>query len=221
MDDVIRGVRAALSDALAVLFPESCAGCGAGYAVLCAECVVALAPVCAQTRLASGARVVSGLRFDGVAARVVRSLKEEGRTGLSRALAPALAAAVASVAADDAGEFIVVPVPTSRAAFRRRGFRVVELVAGRAGIRCRRLLRPVRQTADQRSLGVGERRSNLAGAFRARDADALRVVVIDDVVTTGATLDEAVRALEEAGARVVGAATIAATPRRPAGSRGR
>jgi predicted amidophosphoribosyltransferase len=107
-----------------------------------------------------------------------------------------------------------VPIPTSGAAFRRRGYRVVELVAARAGLRVVRLLRHTRRTADQRGLDHARRRDNVAGSLRARDAAGLRVLVLDDVVTTGATLAEAARALRASGAEVVGAVTIAATPRR-------
>jgi predicted amidophosphoribosyltransferase len=160
-----------------------------------------------------GVDVWSGLPFDGVPARVVRALKEDGRTGLARDLAPALRAAVEAAASGSSRPPAVVPVPTSRAAYRRRGYRVVELVARRAGLRTERLLAPSRVTADQRGLDREGRRRNVAGSLRGRGAEGLRVVVIDDVVTTGATLEEAIRALRAAGAHVVGAATIAATPR--------
>lgn len=89
----------------------------------------------------------------------------------------------------------------------------------RAGVRvdCARLLTQVRRVADQAGLPGAERAANLAGALRvSRPAAVLRrrVVVVDDVITTGASLAEAARALEEAGAQVLAAATVAATPRR-------
>ena len=94
---------------------------------------------------------------------------------------------------------IVVPMPTSRAAFRRRGYRVADLVARRAGLRCARLLRSrVARPTSAASTGDAPPR-NVAGAFDARDAAGRRVIVLDDVVTTGATLEEAVRALRAAG----------------------
>ncbi|WP_137845248.1 phosphoribosyltransferase family protein [Microbacterium sp. 2FI] len=206
-------VRAALADALALVLPVSCAGCDEPDVALCAACRAALAP-CPVRRETAGAGslpVGGGLAFEGVAARVMRALKEDGRLSLARQLAPALTAAVARAGGGDA---LLVPVPTSRASFRRRGFRVPDLIAARAGLSVTRALRPVRRVADQRGLGRLERRGNVAGSLVARGVHGVRVVVFDDVVTTGATLDEAVRALRAAGADVVGAVAVAATPRR-------
>ncbi len=172
------------------------------------------------SRSGRSVRVWSGLAFERVPARVVRALKEEGRTGLARALAPALRAAVdaavdaASADQPEVGRIVLVPIPTSRAAFRRRGYRVVELVARRAGLRCERLLAIARVAADQRGLDRGARRRNVANSLRARDAAGLRIVVIDDVVTTGATLEEAARALRAGGAEVHRSRDDRATARR-------
>jgi predicted amidophosphoribosyltransferase len=210
-------VSAALADALALLLPVVCAGCGAPDADLCEACSDGLTPRTDTRRIdAAGGpiAVCSGLRFEGATARVVRAIKEEGRTPLARALAPALAAAVAELAGPGA---VLVPMPTSRASFRRRGYRVPDLVARRAGLPLTRLLRPVRRTADQRGLDRDQRRANVAHSLSSQDAAGLAVIVIDDVVTTGVSLAEAVRALRAAGADVIGAATIAATPRRASG----
>src|SRR5690606_9889047 len=145
--------------------------------------------------------------------RALRALKEEGRTELARPLAPALRAALTAAGAGHTG-LVVVPVPTSRAAMRRRGYRVVDLLARRAGVATARLLRPARRAADQRNLGRADRARNVAGSMRARAGAGRRVVIADDVVTTGATLSEAARALAAVGVDVVAAVTVAATPRR-------
>jgi len=209
------GVRRALAEALSLAFPVECAGCRAPGAALCDTCAPQLAPNATRRQLPSGLLVWSGLVFDAVAAGTLRALKEDGRTGLARALAPALAAAL-TAAAEGRHGLLVVPIPASRAAMRRRGYRVVELLTDRAGVAPARLLVPTRRTADQRSLGIEARRGNVAGSLRARGGAGMDVVVVDDVVTTGATLEEAARALTAAGARVIGAATVAATPLRGA-----
>ncbi|GAA3768093.1 phosphoribosyltransferase family protein [Microbacterium kribbense] len=200
------------------MFPVACAGCGALDATLCVPCERMLQPD-VRRRIVAGIQVCSGLDFDGVPARVLRALKADGRTGLARALAPALAAAVAAAGSPGPEPLLVVPVPTSRAAMRRRGYRVTELLARRAGVHTIRALTSVRATADQRGLSALARAGNVAGSMRAaRGAPAQlagrSVLLVDDVVTTGATLGEAARALRAAGAVVTGAATVAATARR-------
>jgi predicted amidophosphoribosyltransferase len=140
-------------------------------------------------------------------------MKEDGRVSLASELAPALRVALAGLRPADA---LLVPMPTSRSSMRRRGYRVTEVLMRRAGARPARALRLVRATADQRELDADERRANVAGSLRAEGVTGTRVIVVDDVVTTGATLAEAVRALRSAGAYVVGAATVAATPKHSA-----
>lgn len=206
-------IRSVLAEALAFVLPVRCAGCDAVDTALCDDCRRALEPD-PHARRIDDLVVRSGLVYDGPVARVIRALKEDGRTGLARALAPALRAAAASFGLDDPDQLVVVAVPTSASAMRRRGYRVAELLARRAGWRPERALRTVRATADQRGLGRTARAGNVAGSMRARGVDGLRVLLVDDVVTTGATLREAARALGSAGAVVVGAVTVAATPRR-------
>ncbi|MBN9154253.1 MAG: ComF family protein [Microbacterium sp.] len=224
MTDIRYAARSALGEALSLVFPVECAGCGALDVPLCAECRTELCAVTVGRPLAHGVDVWSALAFEGVPARVLRALKEQGRTTLARPLAPALRAALdaALATADERrgapAEIVVVPVPTSHAAMRRRGYRVAELLARRAGMRPVRLLRPTRAAADQRSLGRADRARNVEGSMGATSAAGLRVLIVDDVVTTGATLTEAARALRAAGAEVIGAATVAATPRRHVGA---
>jgi predicted amidophosphoribosyltransferase len=132
---------------------------------------------------------------------------------------------------------LLIPVPSSRASVRRRGqdptLRIAREAAKRAArepggqhtrglagstaASCVRALGHQRRVADQAGLSAADRATNLSGALRARqDLRGLRVIVVDDVITTGATLAEAARALRAAGAEVPAAALIAATERRTA-----
>lgn len=206
-----------LGGALSLVFPVGCAGCDQPDVTLCGECRRALVPD-PHSRTVGGLEVHSGAAFDGVLARVVRACKEDGRTGLARPLAPLLAAAAGRVrtptpADQAAAGTVVVPVPTSPGAMRRRGYRVAELLARRAGLHPQRLLHTLGRTADQRGLGREARARNVSGSMRASHVEGCSVVLVDDVVTTGATLVEAARALREAGAVVLGAATVASTSR--------
>jgi predicted amidophosphoribosyltransferase len=77
------------------------------------------------------------------------------------------------------------------------------------------VLRLVRAVRDSAGLGAGERQANLSGAMAARPAvPGAAAVIVDDIVTSGATLAESVRALRSSGWLVAGAATLAVTPRR-------
>lgn len=208
-------LRRSLVEAASLLLPVACPGCGSVGVPLCDACRQQLVPLPAARTLRSGLVVHSGLRFEGASAAALRELKR-GRTDLARPLAPAMRAALAA-AVHDADRAAFVPVPTSRRSMRSRGYRVPELLAHRAGAPTVRLLRPAFAASDQRVLGRDERIRNAAGALRsARGAEPgeAPVVVVDDVVTTGATCDEAARALRAAGFEVLCAAVAAATPMR-------
>ncbi|RBO73192.1 phosphoribosyltransferase family protein, partial [Microbacterium sp. H6] len=89
------------------------------------------------------------------------------------------------------------------------------LLIRRANAEPQRLLSVVGGTSDQRGLGARARATNVSGAMRVRRAgEGTEVVIVDDVVTTGATFDEATRALTAAGFHVSAAVALAATPRR-------
>jgi ComF family protein len=109
----------------------------------------------------------------------------------------------------------LVPVPLARARRRERGFNQAALLAERLGaalgvpVRARWLAR-VQATQPQTELGAAERRANVRGAFAADAAVAGRhVIVVDDVLTTGATAAECARVLRAAGALRVGVLTVA------------
>jgi predicted amidophosphoribosyltransferase len=205
----------ALNEALTFWLPLACAGCGALDVGLCTGCRRALAADPFRRRTGSGLAVTSAVEFSGVPARVLRALKEEGRTSLARAFAPALAAVLTEAAASGS---VVTTVPSSRVAYRRRGYRPVDLLVRRSGWRPVPLLRVARTPRDQRGLGRAARHANVGGAFVSRPVTGHRVVLVDDVITTGATLDDAARALRVAGASEIVAVTLAHTPRRRASS---
>jgi ComF family protein len=211
-------VRRAFADALAFVLPTACTGCGALDVSLCDDCAALLARPGPLVRVVGRGLVVhSAFRYEHEPARMLRALKEEGRTALARPLGLALAQRAASAFPDTDARY--VPIPTSAASMRRRGYRVVELLLRRSGLPALRALRPARRTADQRALGREDRERNARGSLRADPGvRGRRVVIVDDVVTTGATLVDAERALIAAGADVLGAVTLAATPKRRPGA---
>ncbi len=112
---------------------------------------------------------------------------------------------------DDAD--VVVPVPLHRSRRRERGFNQAEDLAGKVGVPVVTALRRVRATASQATLPAAQRHRNVRGAFevtrRGLALRGTRVVLIDDVATTGATLDACARALKECGVAEVRALTVA------------
>ncbi|GAB3612389.1 hypothetical protein GCM10027415_07290 [Humibacter ginsengisoli] len=177
-------------------------------------------PVAREVDL-DGLRVVYSHDYDGIVRSVLAAYKDGGRTDAGAHLAPSLASAVAHAlgSTPSTGSVHLVTVPSSRAAFRARGYTPVGLLLQHAGLRAEPALRARRQAADQSGLTAASRRQNRSGWLEPRGWIAgRRVLLVDDILTTGATLLEARRALESAGAHVIGAAVLARTPRRHPGS---
>lgn len=210
-------VRRAVLDAWAVVLPTECSGCGTPDRALCAACRMALAPA-VHLSLRGGVPVWSGLDYTGVARRVLGAYKDGGRTDAAAVLAwplrLAVGAALADLGADDPGGVHLVTIPSSRRSWRVRGFHPVDLLLARAGLAGAAVLRQVGAPADQVGLGRAARARNRDGSLAATGPlDGVRVVVVDDILTTGATILEARRAVLAAGGEVLGLATLAETRR--------
>lgn len=196
-------MRSAILDALAVLLPVECAGCGAPDRSVCAACLDGLDGDPLESRTPRGLVVRSAVPYEGTARNLVLALKEGNRTDVARPLARRLAPLLGAAST-------LVAVPPSPAAWRRRGYDPVRLLVRRPTVAA---LRVARATADQKTLGVDERAANRAGSLQpTRSLAGLRIVLVDDVMTTGATIDEAARAVRSAGGEVDHAVTFAATP---------
>ncbi|MFM9447611.1 ComF family protein [Streptomyces acidiscabies] len=217
----MNGVRRYWRDLGDLVLPGECAGCGRARTVLCAQCREALSGerarwVRIRGRQAGLPPVCAAGPYAGAVREVLLAHKERGALGLVGALGAGLARAVGvglgESGAAVVGEVLLVPVPSGRGAVRARGHDPVRRVAlAAAGVLRRggvevRVASVVRQRAgvrDQAGLGFWERRENLDGALRVSPAGArvLRgrgVVLVDDIVTTGASLAEAARVVGEA-----------------------
>ncbi|MDO8338142.1 MAG: hypothetical protein Q7T15_07795, partial [Microcella sp.] len=157
-------LRTALLDAAALVAPVDCAGCGAPDRALCSACAAQLAPDprTAQLDVAPGWSVplAAGIAYEGTARAAILALKENGRTELARPLrAPLLAALELAYAQPGARGALLVPVPGSPAALRRRGFQPVELLARRAGLATTRALAlaPEPDAGAQKTRSLSER----------------------------------------------------------------
>jgi predicted amidophosphoribosyltransferase len=176
--------------------------------------------------------VVAAGAYRGELAQAVLSFKSHGQGRLGDVLAQGLARALD--AAVGGGQLLcLVPVPTSSGAFRKRGFSPVHLLLARLSRRdfpglpvvdaLRKARRPLLAAGPgalrggQKGLARGDRAQRVRGSMRARSGPGVPdlrghpCIIVDDVLTTGATLAEAARALREAGAVVRGAVVLAAT----------
>lgn len=227
------GVQDFVAPMADLLLGARCAGCHGPALLLCRECGEKIRPMATEVWPDPAPRILrhpgivmpvaAGVN-DGVLRRVLVAWKEGGTTRLTRVIDHHLAVAVA-VHLRPGRPLRLVTVPTSRRSRRQRGSDLVDDLARSAA----RLLRSTgadvevmsaltfaRTTRDQAGLGAGARQANVSGAFKVRpkvDLTGRDVVVVDDILTTGATLAEAVRALLEVGQQPIGAAVVAATPR--------
>jgi ComF family protein len=211
------------------LLPERCAACDAwGRAPLCAGCETIVQwivpPMCERcgrpTPVATDrcrdcrgrdlgyvcAR--SAAVYTGPAREALKAFKLLGERRTARSLAARMAAAAHEIVGDQ-----VTWVPSTRRGEAERGFVPAEALARPLarllGLPAARLLSKVRETRDQTGLSRVERRSNLGGAFAAIRLVPGRVILVDDVMTTGATAEACTLALLRGGAREVRVVTFA------------
>lgn len=207
----------------ALLFPATCGGCGRLGTWLCDGCRAALRPIPWQWGLAlpeMGLEIDAAYVFDGVVRRSIHHFKYRGEYQRGRFLGSLLADYAESSVGPGGRPDLVLPVPLHRRRQRERGFNQAEIlaeaVAARLGVPLGRGLLRVVETRQQVGLSFAERQQNVAGAFRC-EGDSLRdaaILLVDDVVTTGATMAAAARALRAVGAaRVAGLALARQMPR--------
>lgn len=233
----MRSLASIRDAALRALYPLSCAACDRPLETptgLCPRCMESALPI--ETACPGCARPVAGARpvrcapcrrspsvlhhctacfeYGGQVAVALRRLKFAGRNDIARSLRPMLAApfARASVGCD-----LALPVPLHRSRLRKRGFnqaqRLLVPLAAELGLpRQPSALIRTRSTPPQSRLPRAQRVANLRGAFHAQPSVVGKtILLLDDVRTTGATLEAAAMALLDAGAREIHGFVVART----------
>ncbi len=217
---------------LDLLLPQNCLGCGREGFVLCSQCIAHLSrispPFCQRCGLpltkvncpdcARQAPIFDGLRapyrFERLVREAIHQLKYQNLRSLAKPFAGELATYLKNnpIPAD-----LIVPVPLHRNKLRERGYNQSELVARELGrmvglsVDCSCLTR-ILDTKPQARLGkAAHRRQNVTGAFQCQRARVCnqRVLVIDDVATSGATINNCAISLKQAGASSVWGLAIA------------
>ena len=214
------------------LLPPRCGGCGALGSWFCPACRTLIRPlrepICAlcgrelevrgeacrcRRRLRALEAVRSAAAYEGPLERAIHRLKYQGRRPLARVLAELLVVRFEPFLQPEA---ILLPVPLHRRRRRQRGFNQSRLLvdelrrAWPAGSARGRLVR-CRDTRSQVGLDRAQRRRNVEGAFRWRgpDLEGRPVLLVDDVITTCATVEACARALRKGGAGDVRALSVA------------
>jgi ComF family protein len=217
---------------LDLLLPQRCLVCASSGAQVCAACLERLprlrAPLCARCgaptsspvarcRECSGRRLAfasarAAVAYDAAVKRLVSAWKEQSLRRFA-----VLAADVVAEALPRPDAAALVPVPGDRDRGLRRGHqpagRLAAELAKRWQLPAEPLLARTRESPPQRALALEDRRRNVAGAFAPAARVPPRVVLVDDVYTTGATVAAAASALRRGGARRVDVVTFARTIR--------
>ena len=221
---------------LALLWPKRCIGCDMPGASLCTECESKLilidqslacpccgapfgAILCTECWSADGrvehpfSLAVCAMEHEGLGVRVVTFYKDSGERGLCDHIVRLIAEALCERPdITESGIDVLTYVPASKRAVSRRGFDhmrpIAEALGRKLDLSTERLLTHSQvEIADQRSLGRLQRASNMRGAFTVSEKVSGRVLLVDDVLTTGSTLSSAAEALLDAGAGEVVVAT--------------
>lgn len=208
-------MRELLSRAIDLLYPRVCANCERVGGSWCAACLAQLDayPVThIQRALPSGLTIIAASPHDGLVRSAIHAFKFENTRELAEPLA-ALLVAVLRDAAVPVDALVPVPLHSQREAWRgyNQSLLLAGAVAERLGLPCIDALIRTRSTGTQVGRSAEERRAAVQGAFSADASSVVQrhLLLIDDVVTTGSTLDACADALLAAGAASVMAACVA------------
>ena len=197
-----------LSELSQLIFPTRCYGCNSLGINICTNCKREWIPHYYKTHV-NLVNVHSAVLYTPTASKIILAAKENGLKGADDLLIAAIVH-VLSKATLNEGCCSLIPIPSSKQSQRRRGRSfVVDLtkaISEQTGIAVNDCLQVSRRVSDQSGLTRVQRSSNMHGAFSIKPGAILRgdAILIDDVVTTGATLREAARALNSQGFHAFG-----------------
>lgn len=202
-----------------LVLPLECGGCGAPGTRWCEACQRVIAaradePLLVTPRVDPGVPVLSLGRYAGPRRQAIVALKERGRADLAAPLGGALRTGLTRLITWGVvpTPLALVPAPTRATSARRRGGDPVTRMARLAAVPGTDVVAALRMrafTKDSVGLSADARQRNVAGRIRLRRCVAGDVVVVDDIVTTGATASESVHVLQTSGARVLAVLAIA------------
>lgn len=197
-----------------MFFVQSCAVCNAETedGVFCPACRRSELLLEAMPGLLNLDGAVMGYKYSGALKEMLHKLKFEGESNFLQPLAEEAAFLVQAYGGESCFD-MVVSVPTDAARRKLRGFDIPESIFAQAlavkGAWQPQVLARIKATAPQYGLAPDKRRSNVRGCFKVQgDVRGAKILLVDDILTTGATLDEAAKTLKQAGAKSVYALTL-------------
>ena len=201
-----------------LLFPSRCISCSALGLSLCSKCRRGWNPHIYITEIGRGEgislSVTSSVLYSSIAQKVILGAKENHFERADKLVSDAITHSLENLLRKEWVDYLI-PIPSRKSATRLRGREFIaemtKPASAKLGIPIQSPLFHGRRVRDQSGLDVQGRRNNLEGAFVVEKIDGLHgnAVLVDDLVTTGATLNEAARALRYAGIQVIGAVTAA------------
>lgn len=196
-----------------MFFVQSCSVCNAEteIGVFCPACRSKELLLEAMPGVLSLDSAVMGYKYSGALKNMLHKLKFEGESKFLQPLAEE--AAFLAQAYGESSFDMVVSVPTDAARRKQRGFDIPESIFAKAlavkGAWQPQVLTRIKATAPQYGLTPDKRRSNVRGCFAVQgDVRSKKILLVDDILTTGATLNEAAKTLKQAGAKSVYALTL-------------
>ena len=194
---------------LAVLFPQKCLGCKKENEILCSDCLLKINRP--DTPHLNGIHIAANYQ-DLVLKKALWMLKYQGAKQLAKPLAELIRERIWKKLETE--NWLLVPVPLSKNKLRHRGYNQAEMIAGElsGNVRADILFKKFHTKSQVEVKNKEERLANIIGSFEVRNPETIRgkkIILIDDVLTTGATMREAKKVLKQAGAKKVVGVVVA------------
>lgn len=206
---IIRQIKKAILD---TIFPIECLGCGVEGEWLCNNCLFKIRPDPHSLQGEYLDRILTFYSYDNeIVKRSIHLLKYKNIEDLALPLGEIFSERLREKIGGKEKDILVVPVPLYKRRLRERGYNQAELLAGKIAEKFlwqtdNEVIERVRATTPQVDLEEGERRENIRNAFAVGNASKIKdrkIIIIDDVLTTGATMEECARVMKDAGAKEV------------------
>jgi len=194
---------------LAALFPQKCLGCKKENEILCPDCLLKISRP--DTPYLNGVHIAANYQ-DLVLKKALWMLKYQGVKQLAKPLAELIRERIWKKLETE--NWLVVPVPLSKNKLRHRGYNQAELIAGELSdnVRADILFKKFHTKSQVEVKNKEERLANIIGSFEIKNPEKIKgkkIILIDDVLTTGATMREAKKVFKQAGAKKVVGVVVA------------